>query len=279
MVSARRVLEKVIKPRHRTCYGFTLIELLVVIAIIAILAAMLLPTLVKAKVKANAVHCASNMKNWAYALNMYMGDSQDEIPFFAYQFGVIDQPGVFENLAPYVGKKIPSMIEASNELRQAEIRKCPGGSSSQPELFEKGLRAWPANDWNCWIGASFGGWGNSLTAPFYYNIETGGVRPPLRAMRIKKANDALMFMDTQGATTPYLYSPAYLNFDADWDLDGFNDTFQVYGPYSHARPTVHNKGANVALLDGHVERVPYKKLWQVDPASNKPIHSFWYLED
>jgi hypothetical protein len=34
----------------------------------------------------------------------------------------------------------------------------------------------------------------------------------------------------------------------------------------------------VALLDGHVERVPYKKLWQVNSAS-KPLHSFWWLED
>ena len=67
----------VFRPRSS---GFTLIELLVVIAIIAILAALLLPSLALAKEKGRRAHCQSNLHQIGVALAVYPGDFNDKIP-------------------------------------------------------------------------------------------------------------------------------------------------------------------------------------------------------
>lgn len=68
-----------LRPGTMSFRGFTLIELLVVIAIIAILAAMLLPVLAKARIKAERIGCLNNQKQLAYAWRIYADDNQGKL--------------------------------------------------------------------------------------------------------------------------------------------------------------------------------------------------------
>lgn len=65
---------------QHTASGFTLTELLVVIAIIAILAALLMPSIAKAKAKANQISCLNKMRQLDLAATMYAGDYNGELP-------------------------------------------------------------------------------------------------------------------------------------------------------------------------------------------------------
>ncbi len=98
--------------QHRPNRGFTLIELLVVIAIIAILAAMLLPALRRAKEAGKKANCISNLHQMGIGLLMYAEDSNGVIPRG-------NEPLWFQVLSPNLG------VRSTNNYKKVRVYTCP----------------------------------------------------------------------------------------------------------------------------------------------------------
>jgi len=176
--------------------GFTLIELLVVIAIIAILAAMLLPALGKAKVRAQAVQCMNNNKQMMLSWRQYVEDNADKVPS-AYGNGWRD--GRTTTWIPY---PIPDMSWTGNP-------KVDGGNQYNwnTDLTLKKSVLWP------YCGNAPGIWRCPGDAPYTCIASTG----PLA-----------------GQSQPRWRSISMLSWWNGSDADQFGKDFTIYSKLSMA---------------------------------------------
>src|SRR5246500_3076810 len=119
---------------RRVREGFTLIELLVVIAIIAILAAMLLPALAKAKQKAQGIQCLNNSRQFALAWLLYAGDANDILVANPSSPGTNPPAWLWGNMQNYPDRA--NLLLIQNGLmfpfvKTVNIYKCPGNQTDE----------------------------------------------------------------------------------------------------------------------------------------------------
>jgi prepilin-type N-terminal cleavage/methylation domain-containing protein/prepilin-type processing-associated H-X9-DG protein len=200
--------------------GFTLIELLVVIAIIAILAAILFPVFARAREKARATSCLSNVKQLALGMLMYVGDYDDCWPH-AYCYR-LPRPDGNEDVIMWMNVIYPY-------VKNEALYVCPSSK------YRKG---WPQDSGHTdRIYTLNGGYGMSLYDQVY---DTGGPGSWKAISEMKYPAETILLGDNDGGHKAYIY----LN--------------KTLGPQYFTRR--HNEGANMALCDGHAKWYSYNTL-------------------
>jgi prepilin-type N-terminal cleavage/methylation domain-containing protein len=260
--------------------AFTLIELLVVIAIIAILAAMLLPCLSKAKTKARMIEEMSAARQLVLGVQMYADDHDDAVfPGYVSDTTAVDDQGQTltfpENarypwrIVPYMARSMELIYSGENRAKLAELR-----SKSHAD-YVYAVSVYPSLG----INSYFIGGNQSEFPADSANAAFGSGTVIKKISEARRPSDLMAFISARSAVSGnsaygyYQVTPPYLK-TRQWATSYANTSSP--NQWGFVAPRFNNR-AVAGLLDGHAESFTLQQMQDMRHWCNRADRSDWTL--
>jgi prepilin-type N-terminal cleavage/methylation domain-containing protein/prepilin-type processing-associated H-X9-DG protein len=267
LVTRHAALPRHSSPVTRPSHAFTLIELLVVIAIIAILAAMLLPALSRAKQKAQQTTCLNNMKQLGLGMLIYVGDNNDVLAgaASANTYGPHLEDWIYWRVPPYTPtlNGVYMSLERSPLLAllgtagSTNMFRCPMDRENKDRIAQA-----QSGDGPYYYSYEFTSWdiNNGVSSGMTTIINLANQAYYFKSTRVKRPSDKIMVAEPTASLNPNDEPPSQIALGSSWVVQsGRWEPFNPGQTSLHNFETVrHNKKGDVTFADGHAAAVSWQ---------------------